>query len=159
MSKAAARWTLAELDAHQKKLRTTSRPADSKPTVGDAKPTGIPAPLEHDIQSAFFDWIRLVRNVQPVLQLVRAWPNGGYRHAKTANDLQDEGVEAGPPDVWLPAPRQGFTGLVIEFKRPGKKPTTIQREYADRLIAEGWKYEVCTDSDTAINIVRHYLKA
>lgn len=114
-------------------------------------------PLEHDIQTAFFDWVRLAKNIHPVLKLVFAVPNAAKRGFKTAARMKAEGLVSGVPDVLFPAPRHGFSGLAMEFKRPGEKPTEAQLEFMDGLLKENWLVVVVTDSEAAIRTVRDYL--
>lgn len=114
-------------------------------------------PLEHDIQTAFFDWVRLAKNIHPVLKLVFAVPNAGKRSYQNAAWLKAEGLTAGVPDVLLPAPRKGFSGLAMEFKRPGGGPTETQLDFMDALLKENWLVVVVTDSEAAIRTVRDYL--
>lgn len=116
-----------------------------------------PVPLEHDIQSAFIEWVRLAEKTDWRLQLLFAVPNGGHRNVVTAVKLKREGVRAGVPDIMLPVACGPFLGLAIEFKRP-KKPTTDEQDgYIDRLIDAGWMVVVCTEADAAIRTVKDYL--
>jgi hypothetical protein len=115
------------------------------------------APLEHDIQRAFFDWVRLAEGAEPRLKLMFAVPNGGLRSAKTAGMLKAEGVRAGVLDVLFPCASSGFRGLAIEFKRPGNTTTDAQDKFIGLLINEQWFVTVCTDTLTAINVVKDYL--
>lgn len=113
--------------------------------------------LEHDIQSAFFDWVRLAKNIHPVLKLVFAVPNAGKRGFQVAARMKAEGLISGVPDVLFPAPRNGFTGLAMEFKRPGETPTENQLDFMDGLLKENWLVVVVTDSEAAIRTIRDYL--
>lgn len=118
-------------------------------------------PKEHDVQAAFITWLRWEETVYQVLKLGFAVPNGGKRAMKTAVTLKQEGQRPGVPDWMLPAPRQGRSGLAIEFKRPGegreKALSDEQIDYRDRLVAEGWQYHVIDDFEDAIKITKHYL--
>ena len=68
-----------------------------------------------------------------------------------------EGLRRGVPDVMLPVARGGFTGLAIEFKKPGGKLSEHQVEYIDRLLKEGWLVNVLFDAEDAIKNVKAYL--
>lgn len=116
-----------------------------------------PIPLEHDIQSAFFDWVRLAKNMHPVLKLMFAVPNAGKRSFKTAARMKAEGLVSGVPDVMFPVARRGFNGLAMEFKRPKQTPTENQLEFMDGLQKENWLVVVVTDSEAAIRTVKDYL--
>lgn len=118
-------------------------------------------PKEHHVQAAFVIWLRYEEKFYPALQTMFAVPNGGHRSGKTAKAMQQEGQRPGVPDMMLPAPRQGCTGLAIEFKRPDegldKALSKAQREYRPKLEAEGWKYAVVDDFEDAIAITKAYL--
>ncbi len=115
-------------------------------------------PLEHDIQVAFFDWVRLAEKMHPALQLVFAVPNCAKRGYALAARMVKEGLRAGVPDVMLPVARQGFVGLAIEFKRTAStKPSDVQLEYIGKLVKENWLVVVLADSEAAIKTVKNYL--
>jgi hypothetical protein len=114
---------------------------------------------EHAIQAAFITWCHLnEKTIMPQLALGFAVPNGGKRSAKTAALLKAEGVRPGVPDWMLPVPNCGFSGLAIEFKRPGKKTTTPQNNYIDKLVLVGWLVVICTCQLAAARTVIDYLK-
>lgn len=117
----------------------------------------VPPPLEHNIQAAFIQWVRMAERTEPRLRLLFAVPNGGHRSKKTALAMQREGVRAGVPDTMLPVPSGPFAGLAIEFKRPGNTTTEKQDEYISMLIEAGWMVVVCTDAEVAIKAVQDYL--
>lgn len=112
---------------------------------------------EHDIQSAFFRWVRLAEKINPALRLMFAVPNAGKRGYKTAAMMLAEGLRSGVPDMLLPVPRNGFTGLAIEFKKPGGKLSDNQKDFIDLLISENWLVVVMTDTEAAIRTVKDYL--
>ncbi len=113
---------------------------------------------EHQIQSAFIEWVRLAEKQDERLQLLFAVPNGGKRNLITAVKLKKEGVKPGIPDIMFPLKTEAFNGLSIEFKKPktGRK-TKEQSDYMDLLVRYGWCAVVCTDAAQAINIVKNYL--
>jgi hypothetical protein len=114
-------------------------------------------PSEHQIQSAFFAWVRLSEKKYPVLRLMFAVPNAGKRGYKTASMMVAEGLRKGVLDVMFPVARIGFNGLAIEFKKPGGKMTTEQAEYTEMLVNENWLAVVMTDTESAISTVKNYL--
>ena len=118
-------------------------------------------PKESSVQANFIIWLRYEEKYHPALQLGFAVPNGGHRSATTAKQMQREGQRPGVPDFLLPAPRNGFTGLALEFKRPGvgldKALSKAQKEYRPKLEAEGWLYHVIDDFEDAIKITKQYL--
>lgn len=88
-----------------------------------------------------------------------AIPNGGKRGPREAAILKGEGVSAGAPD-WVcfrfvhqdtgQIPRT-YSGLALEFKTPTLKGrlTLAQREWHDKLRAEGWVVVTVTSAEEA----------
>jgi len=122
--------------------------------------------LEHDAQVALFKWARLAESRFPVLALMFAIPNGGWRHITTAASLKDEGVKSGVPDIFLPSPARGFAGLFIEMKRADAKPKSEgakgplsdeQVQWLSALTKQGYLAKVCYGSEEAIGLVAWYL--
>jgi hypothetical protein len=77
---------------------------------------------EHDEQVALFEVFAYHEKEYPELQAAFAIPNGGQRHVAVATKLKAEGVKAGVPDIFIPAPRKGAPGykdchgLFVEMK-------------------------------------------
>jgi hypothetical protein len=116
------------------------------------------APYEHDIQAAFIQWCRFSENIQPLLALGFAVPNGGKRTKKTAVAMKKEGQRSGIPDWLLPVPCGLFSGLAIEFKRPKCSTSEAQEDYIAKLVNVGWLVVICTTPEAAIATVKGYLK-
>lgn len=113
---------------------------------------------EHQIQSAFIDWVRLAEKQDERLRLLFAVPNGGKREKITAAILKKEGVKAGVPDIIFPLKTDAFHGLAIEFKKPlTGRASDAQADYMALLIKYGWCAVVCTDAEQAIKVVKNYL--
>lgn len=122
-------------------------------------------PTELAEQFAVVAWCkRLSRTVEPALDLLFAVPNGAKRDHQEATIKLMEGMRKGVPDLWIPAPRKGFHGLVIEMKVavwPGAhapKPvvSTEQHSYLDALRKEGYFAVVCCGADVAKQTIREY---
>jgi hypothetical protein len=112
---------------------------------------------EHTEQAALFAWARLLQGQHPELRWLAAWPNGGHRAKKTAAMLKAEGVQPGPPDVWLPVRRGTHPGLVIEMKIGRNKVTPAQQEWLMHLSGQGWAICVCYGWAGAARVVAEYL--
>ena len=121
-------------------------------------------PTESQIQASFIEWCRASESRYPALKLAFAVPNGSYRHIATAVRAKREGQRAGVPD-WI-LPTDGWfsskedsvaVGLMLEFKRPGQKPTEEQKAYHDLATLHGHRVEIVTSAERAISIVKEYL--
>jgi len=113
---------------------------------------------EHQIQSAFIEWVRYAEKQDDRLSLIFAVPNGGKRSPITGAIMKREGVKAGVPDIIFPLKTDAFNGLAIEFKTPKKGRTSdAQVDYMALLVKYGWRVVKCTDAEAAINIVKDYL--
>lgn len=110
---------------------------------------------EHQLQVSCVKWFK---QQYPKL-LIWATPNGGQRNVIVASKLKAEGVLAGVPDLQIPVPRNGFNGLFIELKIGKNKPTDNQKIVMGRLVANGYKCEVCYTLESFIEIVNRYLKS
>jgi hypothetical protein len=94
---------------------------------------------EHDEQAALFTWARTMEPRYPDLDMLYAIPNGGHRAKKTASMLKAEGVKAGVPDVALAVPRGPYHGLYGEMKFGKGRMSPTQRDWLERLKAQGYK--------------------
>lgn len=121
------------------------------------KRSALPVPLEHQIQAAYVEWTLLNTARFPALALGFAVPNAARRSYRLAARMKREGLRSGVPDWVLPVPRGKYTGLMIEFKRPGEKPTQAQKDYMGLAETEGWLCVVCDSTEAAVNLTRDYL--
>jgi hypothetical protein len=114
---------------------------------------------EHAHQVALFAWRDRVIRQHPELRMLYAVPNGGLRSPRTAARLKAEGVRAGVPDIALDVPRNGWHGLRIELKRPGRHSVTqAQREWIESLREYGYRAEVAVGWDAARELIVDYLR-
>lgn len=112
---------------------------------------------EHELQSAFFDWVFVYANRHPELFLMFAIPNGGLRDKRVARRLKAEGVKAGVPDVFLACARGGYHGLFAEFKVPPNTLTNSQARFLASASKEGFFVDVWTSWDIATRTTLDYL--
>lgn len=119
---------------------------------------GVVVGSEDEIQAYFFKWVTALENRFPVLKRFHAIPNGGGRTKFMRYLLSITGLRSGVPDTFLPVPAPGYSGLYIEFKRPGEYPSKEQREWIDFLTSCGFKVVVCRSWIEAANVVIDYLK-
>jgi hypothetical protein len=113
---------------------------------------------EHEEQCAFFSWIRLHEKRHPELKRFFAIPNGQRRDHGVAIQLYLEGVRAGVLDTHLPMPRQGKTGLWIEFKAGRNTLTPDQVAWREELQREGHAVFVVYSWIEAARITAAYLE-
>ena len=124
-------------------------------------------PTELAEQYAFVSWCkRLSRFPQgvPELDLLFAVPNGAVRDRQEATIKLMEGMRKGVPDLWVPAARKGYHGLVIEMKvahwdseaGPRGSVSTDQADYLKALGANGYYAVVAHGCAEAKAITRGY---
>jgi len=116
------------------------------------------AALERDHQNSFFEWLRVNESQHPILKRVFAIPNGGKRDRATAIGMYKEGLRKGVLDIHLPAPRNGKSGLWIEFKAGSNTLTDEQTEWKAFLELEGYEVHVVRDWTDAARLIATYLK-
>lgn len=114
---------------------------------------------EHQEQAALMKMCKLSMRKYPELALIHAIPNGGQRHIAVAAKLKAEGVKAGVPDIFLPAPRGNSHGLYIELKARGGKVSEAQREMLAALAGQGYACLVAYGWEQAWNEIEDYLKS
>lgn len=117
-------------------------------------------PTEEQEQIALFNWAAWISNTKwPELELMYHVPNGGYRNKAEAGRFRAQGVKSGVPDIVLPVARGGYHGLYIELKRTvGGRVSEEQREWLDRLTAQGYYTAVCRGWEEAKNVIEGYLQ-
>lgn len=112
---------------------------------------------EHAEAVHFATRCRMSEARYPALKLLFACPNGGDRHRIVAAKMKAEGVKAGIPDYVLLFPAQGFHGLAIELKSLTGYASREQKDWIERLRANGYRAEVCRGADAAWAVVCDYL--
>ena len=96
---------------------------------------------EFQMQAALFAWARLPAVLAKYrgIDLLEGSMNGVKLSAAQAGKAKAAGMLKGAHDVTLPVARGGFIGLSIELKAGKNMPTDEQKDYANRLLDEGWK--------------------
>ncbi len=94
---------------------------------------------EHWLQVEAFNW--LFETWREYYDDFAAVPNGGSRTNATAQDLTDEGVKEGYPDVTGDIPKGKYHGVFIEFKWGRNRPSAAQVKMLRRKASRG--YFVC----------------
>ena len=113
---------------------------------------------EHDIQAAYFDWVRLNHNMDWRYKNIFAIPNNTWAKNKgAARKMIHEGVEAGILDVFVAIPMNNFAGLWIEFKFEDNEMTTKQKDWAYRLHVAGFAVYIVRSVSDAIDLTENYL--
>ena len=114
-------------------------------------------PHEDREQAALIQWAFYEAGRLPGVDLLYAIPNGGSRNKMEAVNLKRTGVKAGVPDLFLPVARNGKHGLYIEMKRrEGGRVSDLQKEWIEKLTAQGYECQVCHGFDEAIEVIERY---
>lgn len=114
-------------------------------------------PTEHAEQVAFMRLVHAHVGRHPALRNMTASANGGKRAMNTAVQLKRAGVSPGYPDIILDYPSQGYHGLRIELKSMTGYASREQKDWIERLRANGYRAEVCRGADAAWACLRDYL--
>jgi hypothetical protein len=88
---------------------------------------------------------------------VFAIPMGGARDKVTGARMKAEGARAGVPDIFVAVPARGKHGLFIEMKVEGGRLSQKQKEWRERLLAQGYGHATCFGVDDAIGVLDLYL--
>jgi hypothetical protein len=113
---------------------------------------------EHQLQVLVFRWAALAMRAYPDLRWMFAVPNAGKRTPQQGRWMKAEGLRAGVPDVWLPVPRGGAPGLVIEHKIGRKQLTDEQAQWAVGLDRLGWRVVVSRSFEDSRLAIVNYLE-
>lgn len=116
-----------------------------------------PADEEHRLQCSCVRWFSLQ---YPKLHgRLFAVPNGGRRDQITASKLKAEGVIAGVADLILLKSNRDYGALLIEMKTSSGRQSEMQKQWQNKLCAEGeYKYVVCRSLDDFTREVNDYLR-
>ena len=111
--------------------------------------------MQHEAieQTKLFNWITFARAAIPELDMLYHIPNGGYRNKREAANLKRQGVRAGVPDLCLPVARGNYHGLYIELKYGTNTVTENQREWLNRLQAQGYAVAICYGWEQAKHVL------
>lgn len=115
------------------------------------------APSEHT------EGVRLMRALSyhlggtPELRWFFHVPNGGWRNRTVAAKLKGEGLKPGVADYCLPVPRGGFNGLFLELKAGKGRASKEQKEFAEFVLAQGYKHVFVTGWEAAYAAVKDYM--
>lgn len=119
---------------------------------------------EHYLQRAFFMWLNEIaansltyQHTRLLLWTAHAIPNGGKRNVAEAGRLVAEGVKSGVPDVFIPIPLHGHSGLYIEFKKAGESPSEEQRVFLNTLSDRGHRCYVFNCLEEAKRLTLEYI--
>lgn len=106
-------------------------------------------------QVKLFQWAEMQVEYVPELTLMLHIPNEGKR--KNGALLKAMGVKRGAPDILLPVPVWGKTGLAIEMKYGDNQLSKEQETFLERLREYNWETAVCYGFEEAREVIRHYL--
>jgi hypothetical protein len=84
--------------------------------------------------------------------------NGVRLKIGQARRAKESGNKRGVPDVILPFPCNGYSGLFIELKVGKNKPTPDQIKYMSYLNDVGYLAKVAYGSKEAIGIIEGYIR-
>ena len=89
--------------------------------------------------------------------MVRLERHPGFRHTERREAQRESGVKAGVPDLFVPVPKGGFSGLFIELKVGRNTATETQKQWLELLGGNGYRAEVCRGARAAIELIREYI--
>lgn len=119
-----------------------------------------PRPLERSEQESLFQWAAFHAAKDARLNLLNASLNGVRLSAHQAVLAKRSGMKRGYPDIFLPVPATGWSGLFIELKRVGGVPSDVKPEQAWWLAAlrdQGYCTRVCYGWQHAAQDIMAYL--
>lgn len=116
----------------------------------------LSAPSEETEQIHLMIWCTWAQAKYPELEAIYHIPNEGKRSKVTGGRLKSMGMRPGVPDICLPVPRGKFSGLYIELKKIGGKPTDNQIDWLELLDRYGHCVALCEGAEAAEEIITAY---
>lgn len=114
---------------------------------------------ELSLQSAVIKWARCSSCIYPELDLLHSIPNGQHTTKRNRTSLVKSGLLSGMPDLFLPAPRNGYSGLYIELKSATGCLSKTQKILISELTDYGYKVLVCREFYDTVSEIERYLES
>lgn len=114
-------------------------------------------PTEHEMQEAYFDWVRLMRNQDWRYNLVYSVPNAGKREDGQGQWMVDEGLTEGILDINIDIPTATSHGARLEFKAGKRKLTKEQAQVIQWNRKAGYASLVVRSVEFAKAATEHYM--
>lgn len=112
---------------------------------------------EHQIQSAYFSWVRSKIDEDARYAMIYAVPNGGHRSKQEGFRMKREGVIRGVFDIHCMVMSRGYGALLIETKTKSGKLTTEQQQFLKLYQEFGYYPAVCYGLKQMIEVTEWYL--
>jgi hypothetical protein len=111
-------------------------------------------PSETQIQIALLEWA----SYHPILKDF-LFHIGNQRKCSPVYGalLKRLGIKRGCSDLMLAYPVSPYHGLFLELKSNGKKPSSDQLKWLERMKSVGYAAEWCDNLNDAIQIIEHYM--
>lgn len=114
---------------------------------------------ERQVQMAYFQWVRLMRNSDPLFYYIYHIPNQGDAGTVTWwLKRRDEGAEPGLPDVNIDYASRGYIGARFELKIKPNKLSKNQRDWLKRFKEAGYYTKVVWSFDELRDATNWYLR-
>lgn len=114
---------------------------------------------EYAHQVSVFIWAALHINKYPQLKWLHAIKNEEKSgSAIVGAKFKASGVKSGVSDLFLPALASCSSGLFIEMKKPGGRPSIDQLEFGCDMVDEGYAFIVCDTWESATKAIVEYLE-
>jgi hypothetical protein len=116
-------------------------------------------------QEILIQWANLNQKLFPELKWLYASNQGvayggtQLENAKRGAKMKRQGLKKGVADLCLPVKRGAFSGLYIELKRQGGRPSIEQLEFGEFVTHQGFLFVVCMGWDSARETIENYLRA
>lgn len=113
---------------------------------------------EEDLHRACFAWIGLLTPRHPILRWMVHYPAGGKRPKGEAGKLKALGTKPGVPDLMIPRPHRGRTGLAVELKSPTGSVSGDQKGWLSALEDDGYLTAVYRSLEEFQAVVMRFLE-
>ena len=111
-------------------------------------------------QQLVVSWFRLQYPKYRLISIPNGQMVGGRNKYALVNKYKKEGMFPGVADLFLCAPRNGYSGLWLEMKAKGKTASSLspdQRLWLSDMEKQGYKAEWAAGFEQAKKIIEDYL--
>ena len=131
--------TLEEMLKLQSKAKTLRKPKND----------------EHKLQSAAFKWFRL--QYPNMVHNLFSIPNAAKRTKRIGVYMKEEGLLPGVADVVLMKSNKFYGACFFEFKTPKGRQSDTQKEWEQKITADGYKYVVVRSLEDFRREIKQYI--
>jgi len=113
---------------------------------------------EESIHKSIIEWINISPPLKDFRNFIIHIPNQGKRTARFGRKLKDMGMRKGVSDLFIAAPKRGYSGAWIELKSKHGILSKDQFDFLQDMTSQNYCTNVCKSYDECIEFIHWYLE-